>query len=131
MKNTSISLRLTFWFSAIVLCGLVFFGVSMWVDLAYSLSKGRDRTLTRRATRFVELLDATRNDSPERREARFEQLADVVPEGNLIQVFDATGKRVIPKFSSAPDFPWPVLSGEAREEYVNLEFGGRPTGRQP
>lgn len=104
----------------------MFFGVAMWVDLAYSLSKGRDRTLMRRATRFAELLQSTRGDSPERRAVRFEQLADVVPEGNLIQVFDATGKRVFPTFSSAPDFPWPVVSGITREEYANLEFRGRP-----
>jgi heavy metal sensor kinase len=126
LKKSSISLRLTFWFSAIFLCGLVFFGVAMWIDLAYSLSKGRDRTLTRRAARFVELLEATRHDSPERREARFEQLADVIPEGNLIQFFDPGGKRLFPRSPSPPDFPWPAISGVAREEYVNLDFRGRP-----
>src|SRR5262249_32640109 len=93
LKSTSLSLRLTAWFSAIFLGGFVLFGVIMWIDLAYSLSQGRDRTLTRRAARFVELLEATRHEAPAGREARFAQLADVIPEGNLIQVFDRSGKR--------------------------------------
>ena len=126
MKNTSISLRITFWYSAIVLCGLVLFGVAMWIDLAYSLSKGRDRTLTRRATRFVELWEATCGDSPETREARFAQLADAVPEGNLIQVFEPGGRRLFPQSPLPPDFPWPAVSGVAREAYATLEFRGRP-----
>jgi hypothetical protein len=40
LKNISISVRLTFWFSAIFLTGFVAFGIVMWLDLAYSLSHG-------------------------------------------------------------------------------------------
>jgi heavy metal sensor kinase len=126
LKNTSISLRLTFWFSAIVLCGFMLFGAAMWCDLAYSLSKGRDRTLSRRAARFADVLEAARDDTPERRQARLEKLADVMSEGNLIEVFEVTGERLIPRTPSPPDFPWPSLSVVAREEYSNLEFRGRP-----
>lgn len=126
MKSASVSLRLTFWLSAIFLCGFVLFGVVMWIDLAYSLSKGRDRTLTRRAARFVELLDAARNDTPSLREQRFGQLADVIPEGNLVQVFDPAGKRLLPRDSPPTDFPWPPASGEPRESYRNLQAGVRP-----
>jgi signal transduction histidine kinase len=126
LKNASISLRLTSWFSAIFLCGFVFFGLIMWVDLAYSLSKGRDRTLTRRAARIVELLEATRDDPPARRRARYEALADLIPEGNLIQVFELTGKRLLPKSPTPPDFPWPPISVVPRDEYSNLTFRDRP-----
>jgi signal transduction histidine kinase len=98
----------------------------MWFDLAYSLGQGRDRTLIRRAGRFVEVLEATRDDAPARRQARFEKLADVIPEGNLIQIFEPTGTRLFPGTPSPPDFPWPTLSGVAREQYSNLEFRGRP-----
>ena len=125
MKNASISLRLTFWFSAIVLCCFLLFGAVMWCDLAYSLSKGRDRTLSRRAARFAEVLEAARDDTAERRQARLEKLADAMSEGNLIEVFDVTGKRLLPRTLSPPDFPWPSLSVVAREEYSNLEFRGR------
>jgi signal transduction histidine kinase len=126
LKHASISLRLTFWLSATVLCGVVIFGAVLWIDLAYSLSQGRDRTLTRRAARFVDLLRAARNDSPQRREARFQELAAVIPEGNLIQVFEASGNRWLPRSPSPPDFPWPQLSGVRSEEFSNLEFRGRP-----
>jgi hypothetical protein len=59
LKNISISVRLTFWFSAIFLTGFVAFGIVMWLDPAYSLSHGRDRTLARRAARLVDLLNAS------------------------------------------------------------------------
>lgn len=126
MKNTSISLRLTFWFLAIFLCGFVLFGIIMWVDLSYSLSKGRDRTLNRRAARFVELLEATRSSSPARREALFEQLADVIPEGNLIQVYTPLGQRVLPRIPSPFDFPWPAVSTVSSARFSNLQVGSRP-----
>ena len=111
MKNTSLSLRLTGWFSAIFLGGFTLFGVVMWLDLAYSLGQGRDRTLTRRAGRITELLDATSGDPDSSREVRFAQLTDVMPEGNLIEVLDGSGKLVLPRGQKAPDFPWPALTG--------------------
>jgi heavy metal sensor kinase len=126
LKNTSLSLRLTVWFSTIFLCGFVLFGVAMWIDLAYSLNQGRDRTLTRRATRISEMLEATRNDAAPIREARFAQLADIIPEGNLIQVFDAAGNRLMPRSPSPPDFPWPDAHAPAGDEFTSFEFAGRP-----
>jgi heavy metal sensor kinase len=125
LKNTSLSLRLTLWFSAIFLGGFVLFGFFMWVDLAYSLSQGRDRTLTRRATRIAEMLEATSANSPAIRESRFEQLTDVIPEGSLIQVFDTAATRLLPRSSSASDFPWPTRMTEAQgDRFVSLEYGG-------
>jgi len=127
LKNVSASLRLTLWFSGIFLCGFVLFGVVMWIDLAYSLGKGRDRTLNRRATRFIELLRATRTDSPSRRQARFAQLADVIPEGNLIQIRTPDGRRVFPTDDPSPGFPWPAWTPVARPEYSTVNVNGHPT----
>jgi heavy metal sensor kinase len=126
LKSTSLSLRLTAWFSAIFLGGFVLFGCIMWLDLAYSLSQGRDRTLTRRATRIADMLEATSASARAIRESRFEQLADVIPEGNLIQVFDISGTRVLPRNSPAPDFPWPTrVTASEGDEFSSLEYGGR------
>ena len=125
MKTTSISLRLTFWFLAIFLSGFVVFGIVMWLDLAYSLNQGRDRTLNRRAARFAEMLEATRNDSFARREAQFERLAEVIPEGDLIQLFSPTGQRILPRTSSAA-FPWPAVSPIPSERFISLNMGSRP-----
>lgn len=125
MKNVSISLRLTFWFSAIVLFGFILFGVTMWLDLAYSLGQGRDRTLVRRATRFAEVLQATGGADLAVREASLTRLAEVIPEGNLIQVYDAAGKRLFPRTPSPSDFPWSFAGAVTNQEYRNLEFHGR------
>jgi signal transduction histidine kinase len=125
LKNASISLRLTFWFSSIFLGGFVLFGLMMWIDLEYSLSQGRDRTLTRRAARFIDVMAAMQDDE-NAREARFAQLADVLPEGNLIQIFDKTGKRIVPRKESMPGFPWPAISWMPQQQFSNLPYGGRP-----
>ncbi|HKE20996.1 MAG TPA: HAMP domain-containing sensor histidine kinase [Bryobacteraceae bacterium] len=126
MKNASISLRLTAWFSAIFLGGFVLFGLIMWADLALSLSQGRDRTLTRRAARIAGVLDATRHDPPSVREARYQELADNIPEGNLIQVYTATGQRIFPRTPSPADFPWPTVTAISRPKFSNLKVQGRP-----
>jgi heavy metal sensor kinase len=126
LKNTSLSLRLTGWFSAIFLGGFALFGVVMWLDLAYSLAQGRDRTLTRRAARITDLLDATSGHSDPTREARFAQLTDVIPEGNLIEVFDGSGKLVLPRDRRAPDFPWPTLTElPSSDKFGDVDYHGR------
>jgi heavy metal sensor kinase len=126
LRNTSLSLRLTGWFSAIFLGGFALFGVAMWLDLAYSLEQGRDRTLTRRAARISGLLQLTSADPEATREIRFEQLTDLIPEGNLIQVRDAAGKRVMPREEKSPDFPWPaVIRASSGSRFLNIDYGGR------
>jgi heavy metal sensor kinase len=125
LKNVSISVRLTFWFSAIFLAGFVAFGVAMWFDLAYSLSRGRDRTLAHRAARFVDALNAVANLREEKQAAVFLEFADATPEGNLIQIFDANGARVFPKAPELADFPWPPASQFASRHYHEALYKGR------
>jgi heavy metal sensor kinase len=126
LRNTSLSFRLTGWFSAIFLAGFALFGVVMWLDLAYSLGQGRDRTLTRRAARITELLDATSGEPDSAREVRFAQLTDVIPEGNLIEVLDGSGKLVLPRDRKAPDFPWPTLTGlPTSDQFGDVDYNGR------
>jgi heavy metal sensor kinase len=126
LKNTSLSVRLTAWFSAIFLAGFALFGVVMWLDLASSLGQGRDRTLTRRAARIGELLDATSGDPDSTREVRFEQLTDVISEGHLIEVLDGRGKLVLPRDQKAADFPWPTLTGlPTSDQFGDVDYNGR------
>ena len=126
MKDISLSFRLTAWFSAIFLAGFALFGVVMWIDLSYSLSQGRDRTLTRRAARIADLLKVTIADSEATREVRFEQLIDLIPEGNLIQVRDAAGRRLMPREETAPVFPWPaVIRATPGNQFLDVDYGGR------
>ncbi len=97
----------------------------MWLDLAYSLSTGRDRTLSRRATRLIDLLGSAATDSAERRTAKFNEFADATPEGNLIQVFDSGNRRLYPQAPGPADFPWPNAAAIRREQYRDAMFHGR------
>lgn len=124
MKNVSLSVRLTLWFSAIFLAGLVAFGMAMYADLSLSLSHGRDRTLSRRAARLEELLEGAVHDSPERREAKYDDFDDATPEGNLIHLLDAPGRRIYPQHPDPADFPWPVFS-DFRRRYRDSIYDGR------
>ena len=123
MKTRSISLRLTIWFSVIFLGGFALFGAAMWFDLAYSLARGRDRTLHRRATRAVETIEAARNDE-QVRQTRLTQFADGTPEGNLIHIYDSAGRRLFPRTPSPSDFPWPPLELTSREELSKRWYRG-------
>jgi heavy metal sensor kinase len=125
LKSISISFRLTCWFSAVFLFGFVVFGVVMWTDLAWQLSKGRDRTLSRRATRCVELLEAASGESPERRALRFAELVDAMPEGNLVRVYNARGIAMYPEASSPADFRWPAVTFNPGDRYDTLDSGGK------
>src|SRR5262249_17853655 len=69
---------------------------------------------------------ATAGDSDEKREVRFNQLTDVIPEGNLIEVLDGDGKLVLPRNQQAPGFPWPALAGlPASDQFGNIDYNGR------
>jgi heavy metal sensor kinase len=125
LKNVSVSVRLTAWFSAIFLCGFIAFGLAMRFDLAYSLSSGRDRTLARRAARLKELMNSARADSPEHRAAKFAEFAEATPEGQLIQVFDLNGTRLYPMTPAPAGFPWPQVRGITREQHTTATFNHR------
>ena len=125
MKNVSLSVRLTAWFSAIFLAGFAGFGIAMWLDLDYSLSQGRDRTLSRRAARLQDLLNTSGADFREGWRAEYAQFADATPEGKLIYLLDANGHRLFPKHAATPDFPWPPVSDFARR-YRDTAYQGRP-----
>jgi heavy metal sensor kinase len=121
----SISFRLTCWFSGIFLAGFVAFGVLMYLDLAYQLSIGRDRTLGRRAARCIDLLKATTGGRQMRRAEKFEEFTDATPEGNLILVYSGGGTRLFADPSSPAKFPWPNPK-DARDRYDNRWFEGKP-----
>jgi len=125
LTRHSIPFRLTCWFSAVFLVGFIAFGVVMWLDLAWQLGKGRDRTLSRRGVRLVELLENARNDSASRRETRFVEFAEATPEGNLIQVYDAGGARLYPETPDPSDYPWPELTRDPGDLYRDVRYAGR------
>jgi heavy metal sensor kinase len=125
LKDISISLRLTLWFSAIFLTGFVAFGMVMGIDFAFSLSHGRDRTLARRTLRLEDLVNASADVSDEQTNARFAEFADATPEGNLIHLLDANGRRLLPKTPEPADFPWPSRTTGIGPHYEQVVYQGR------
>lgn len=101
-------------------------GVIMWLDWFSALASGRDRTLTRRAARAYEVIANFSSKPADRLFHRYDEFVEATPEGNLIQVFDASGRRLLPKASSAPqDFSWPPPPQTAADRIDNVWFGGK------
>jgi len=97
----------------------------MWLDLASYTSNGRSRTLARRASRLVDLLRLSVNASDGQRAYRFSEFADATPEGNLIQLLDGRGSRLLPIALLPPDFPWPNPAGMATDRYLEVVYEDR------
>jgi two-component system, OmpR family, heavy metal sensor histidine kinase CusS len=126
LKKKSISFQLTLWFSSVFLLGFIVFGSVMWLDLRYSLGGGRDRTLSRRGSRIVDLLKAARNESAAERMVKFLELADAMPEGNLTRVYDEQGRLLYPDTPNTSDFPWPKLTHNPGDIYIDVDYAGHP-----
>jgi heavy metal sensor kinase len=98
----------------------------MWLDLAYSLHAGRQRTLTRRVDRAEELLKTSDHQTARERAYKFREFEEGTPEGSLIQVFDDQGMRIYPAVSEpAIQFPWPRGPAE-KHSWSETEFAGQP-----
>ncbi|HEX4165837.1 MAG TPA: ATP-binding protein, partial [Bryobacteraceae bacterium] len=126
MRSPSISLRLTGWVAATFLSGFVVFGTIMWFDLKIALLKGRDKTVFTRAKRLVDLLESSRQDSPARLNGKFEDFQEDTPEGNLIQVFNARGERMLPPAgATATEVAWPRVQAAEMQSFAIIEIGGQ------
>jgi len=126
IRQRSISLRLTIWFSAVFFAGLALFGGVMWFTLENTLTNGRSRTLERRVERLGELLRDTRQYTPEERAAKFQAFADATG-GGLIEVFRRNGARALPSPTSAAQaFPWPHVDSTDRSRFSEITYLGQP-----
>lgn len=98
----------------------------MWVGWSFTLSSGRDRTLSRRAARALEVLSNFSGQPVAVRAARYDEFVDATPEGNLIEIFDSGGRMLHPKDPTVPkDFPWPQQKRTVSDTYQNLMYRGR------
>ncbi len=97
----------------------------MWLDLAWQLGSGRDRTLSRRASRCLEFLKLAQDEPPERKAAKFDEFVEGTPEGNLISVFDERGALLYPAAINSGAFPWNALNLDPGDHYSNLRFEHR------
>jgi heavy metal sensor kinase len=123
----SISLRLTLWFSGIFLCGFIVFGTFVWLDLAWSLSNDRDKALSRRAERLVDLIDHAESEPLTVLQTKYAEFLKATPENRLIQLYSLNGQPILQPFGvNASTFPWPQVPNSKTEYRCNTSFGGRP-----
>lgn len=122
-RHISLSLRLTLWFTATFLLGFLLFGAIMFAQLSYSLSSGRDRTLVDRSGRALGALEKCAGRPFHHCANEFRKLVKINPEGNLIQVFDGSGVRVLPvELDDGNDFPWPKWSIDDSSRYYKVWY---------
>ena len=138
MGRISIRLRLTIWYSVVLLSGLALFAIGMWFALEQRLTAGVDSRLTQRV-QGLQTAFAAEGGTKDRRQLQEEvsEFAGEVPDGVLIQLQDAAGTLVLPSpdqppFSSGPASTQPeswtlVRDGRLfRVRSVRMDYGGRP-----
>ncbi|MEO7145520.1 MAG: ATP-binding protein [Bryobacteraceae bacterium] len=115
MPTLSIRQRLTGWYAVVLVLGLSLFGAGMWFALQERLMAGTDARLAQRIQGLqtvIEVESAGRTWNQLRVE--LSEFAREVPDGALIQLRDASGKRMLPiqgdsnfvqaSFSSKPEY---------------------------
>lgn len=108
MKLRSIRLQLTFWYTLVLLFGLSAFSVGSLLVLHGAVSTSKNSTLLRREERLLAFLNIRSigiNQHPLL--DRLNVYAQFAPEGELIQVFDQSNRRIFPQDESYRKMPWP------------------------
>jgi heavy metal sensor kinase len=91
------------------------------------LSSERDKTLSRRAERLVDLVNHAESEPLEVLQSRYHQFVEATPENKLIQLYSLDGEPILqPSILDAAEFPWPHVPGSKTEYWCNAWFGGRP-----
>ena len=96
MTKASIRVRLTIWYSMVLLAALTSFGWGVWLAARQSLMASLDTTLVEQAKGVVTVL---RNEidpaRPQQIQEELGEYADATPEGNLMEVRNRQGKQIV------------------------------------
>jgi len=96
MRSWSMSVRLTLWYSAVLLAGLALFGVSIWLVVNHSLLATIDESLVAQAKGVATVLQTEYEPShPEHLKEELSEYVEATPEGRWIEVRDPRGEVVI------------------------------------
>ena len=96
MAQLPIRIRLTVWYSLVLLAALTLFGWGIWVAARHTLMASVDTALVEQAKGVATVL---RNEldpaQPGQLEEELGEYADATPEGNLIEVRDSAGRQIL------------------------------------
>jgi two-component system heavy metal sensor histidine kinase CusS len=124
MTGISIRLRLTAWYSAVLLLGLALFGLGMWLALEQRLIAGVDARLAQRVQGLRSALGAEAEIKDRGQlQQELSEFASEVPDGGFIQLRDPSGAFTLP-FPNRAVFPQDSAAG--RTEHRTVSLGGRP-----
>jgi heavy metal sensor kinase len=123
MTNLSIRLRLTAWYSVVLLLGLALFGFGVWFALHARLVAGLDTRLAQHAQGLRRELAEGRAPDRARMQRELAEFASDVPDGTLIELRDASGGILVPSPSQRP---LPAYLTSDRTTRRTLQLGGTP-----
>src|SRR5258706_7985567 len=93
----TIRLRLTIWYSAILLAGLLLIGTSLWVAVRQQLFSDVDEQLKQKIQGVRAVLeDEAGSGAPEHIREELTEYARATPGGALIRVRDGSGQELLP-----------------------------------
>ncbi len=122
MKEISIRLRLTIWYSAVLLAGLILLGYTAWFSLRQRLVTEFDGRIARQAEGLRTALDSegVADDLAQLREEVSESTGQM-PVGSVIQIRTKTGKLVSSSMES-----WPItFSQSGANEFSTIQHNSR------
>ncbi len=117
----SIRVRLTAWYSAVLLLGLAIFATALWFAMEQRLIAQLDARLDQRieGLRTVLAIEG-RENGPSQLRAELAEFTSEVPEGSLIEIRDRAGAVVVPLDGR----PIPQLGRNYRVKTADMAYGG-------
>jgi two-component system, OmpR family, heavy metal sensor histidine kinase CusS len=95
-SSWSIGVRLTLWYSLVLLTGLALFSAAIWLLVKHSLLATIDETLAEQAKGVARVIKAEYKPSkPDHLQEELSEYVEATPEGKLIEVFDPRSEVLI------------------------------------
>ncbi|HYL38785.1 MAG TPA: heavy metal sensor histidine kinase [Bryobacteraceae bacterium] len=96
MSRWPIRIRLTVWYSLLLLAGLVLFGGGIWFVVSHSLMASLDDSLTAQTNGVVTVIRTEFNPSdPHQLQEELSEYVEATPEGNLMEIRDSRRGAII------------------------------------
>ncbi len=114
-RGISIRVRLTFWYSAVLACGLLLFAVSIWLLLEHILYKGLETELAERTRSLAAFIKQELSEPGVHLNEELEEYSNGLPDNTNFALFGEGGTQV---FASKKDFPWPITKTGAHEHFL-------------
>src|SRR5260370_18721827 len=95
MGHWSIRVRLTLWYSLVLLAGLAAFGTGIWLVAQHGLMSSLDDALREQAKGVVTVLQSHRGETPAELQEELDEYVRATAGGNLMELHDHQGRKLI------------------------------------